>query len=436
MSVVKYPVLFIVTALVCCMFSTNAIANTENGIVDEEAFYDSDILSDIISDDINSHTPGTNADQAIAKEKAAALDSGISAKAAILVEALTGRVLYAKNEHTRLPIASTTKIMTTLLTLESGGMQETGLDEYFKIDENSIKVEGSSMGLLPGDSITKRGLAYGMLLASGNDSANAAAVKLAGSLPAFSEMMNRRSREIGMTNTNFVTPSGLDAPEHYSTAYDMALLGREAIKNPDFLSICQQKTASLEYGNPPYKRWLKNHNRMLREYTGCFGIKTGFTKKSGRCLVTAAERNGVRLVAVVLNAPGDWSDSKRLMDYGFSVVKLETIEVDVSDVEVNITGGLLPIIKVEPAQELKAPITERQKAELTRVVKLRQFYYAPVAAGDILGEVCYYLDGKNGKSRELIASAALLAKNSADRKITEIKLSLWEKLGGFFSRLF
>ena len=180
-------------------------------------------------------------------------------------------------------MASTTKIMTALLTLEQGG-----LDDYFQVDSDAIRVEGSSMGLQEGDSVSLRALAYGMLLASGNDGANAAAVRIAGSIPAFVERMNARAAEIGMADTRFATPSGLDDPGHYSTAYDMALLAREALQSPLFAEICAQSKAVVQYGNPPYNRWLTNHNRLLREYPGTIGVKTGFTKASGRCQIGRA----------------------------------------------------------------------------------------------------------------------------------------------------
>lgn len=158
------------------------------------------------------------------------------------------------------------------------------------------------MGLKEGDMVSLRALAVGMLLSSGNDAANAAAVKIAGSIDAFVMRMNARAKLIGMENTVFETPSGLDEGEHGSTAYDMALLAREALQNEDFLKICSSYNMSISYGNPPYKRSLTNHNRLLKLYENAIGVKTGFTKKAGRCLVSAAEKDGMRLIAVTLNA--------------------------------------------------------------------------------------------------------------------------------------
>ena len=146
------------------------------------------------------------------------------------------------------------------------------------------------MGLVEGDQVTLRILAYGMLLPSGNDAANTAAVRIGGTTEAFVEMMNQRAADLGLKNTHFVTPSGLDAEGHHSTARDMAFLARAALKNPDFLAICSSKNAQLEFGNPPFKRWLKNSNKMLQNYEGAIGVKTGFTDEAGRCLVSAAQR--------------------------------------------------------------------------------------------------------------------------------------------------
>ena len=394
--------ILILTFILTCQSGLVTVANE---IIDEENFYNSDIINQDEYIEINAND---------AKME-------FTSKAVVLMEAQTGKVLFKKDEHKQLPIASTTKIMTALLTLESGN-----IDEYFTVDDKAIMVEGSSMGLLKGDKVTKRGLAYGMMLASGNDGANAAAVKLSGSLPLFSDLMNKRAREIGMKNSNFITPSGLDAKTHYSSAYDMALLSKEAIKNPNFKEICSKITASIEYGNPPYKRWLKNHHRMLKEYEGCIGIKTGFTKKSGRCLVTAAERDGVTLIAVVLNAPNDWSETRRLFEYGFEKVKLEQTQIDVSDIQIKITGGKQSSTGVTLEKPLMIPIINNEKQKHENIITHRRFQYAPIAKGDIIGEINCEING------EIVATAALLANENVERNITEIKISLWEKIKNLF----
>lgn len=359
--------------------------------------------------------------------KAAAAQSGVSvsAKAAVLIEADTGRVLFAKNKDECLPMASTTKIMTALITLEAEN-----LDAPFVVDEKAIQVEGSSMGLQKGDTVTLRTLAYGMLLPSGNDAANAAAVRIAGSLEEFAVLMNARAEAIGMNNSHFVTPSGLDDEQHYTTAHDMAKLARVALQNTAFRDICSCSTAKVEFGNPPYERWLKNHNRLLQEYKGAIGVKTGFTKKSGRCLVSAAERDGVRLIAVTLNAPDDWQDHAKMFNYGFGNVTSRQFDVSYEDIQIDVVGGETDSVGVVP---LAMPMVNVEEADLSRItqqVLVEPFYYAPLQAGDAVGKILLFLDG------EEIGSCTLIAKDHVEQKITEIEFSFWEKIKMWFQNLF
>ena len=216
---------------------------------------------------------------------ASALD--VSAKGMVLMNADTGEILASKNAHLRLSMASTTKLMTALL------LAETGTPEKVVVTtKQMVTVEGSSMGLLEGDQVSYHALLAGMLLSSGNDAANTTAIAVAGSVDKFVQMMNDRAEQIGMTNTHFVTPSGLDDDEHYSTAYDMALLAVEALKNKYLAFAAASRTMTVSYGSPPYDRTLTNHNKLLGSYDGCIGLKTGFTKKSGRmpCVGCKAQR--------------------------------------------------------------------------------------------------------------------------------------------------
>lgn len=329
-------------------------------------------------------------------EKAAGLPE-ISAKAYVAEELLTGRILSAKNEEMRLPQASTTKIMTALIALE-----QPNLDLYFAVDSNAIKTEGTSMGLQEGDSVTLRTLAAGMLLSSGNDAANAAAVRISGSIDEFCEKMNERAREIGLLNTRFENPSGLPNENHYSTAADMAALARAALKNEHFAAICASQKMRVEYGNPPYARWLTNHNRMLTDYEGCIGVKTGFTKKAGRCLVSAAERDGKKIVCVTLNAPNDWQDHKNLLDFGFENVTLNKIEIDCSALSAATVGGFRNATAVEPLGETFAPI--QKGTPLETEIYMNRFYYAPVKKGDYIGEIRHLYNGNTIAVTVLVAS--------------------------------
>lgn len=306
----------------------------------------------------------------------------VSAQAAVLLCADTGEVLYSRNAHTRLPMASTTKIMTALLTLQAASPQR-----VVTVTADMVRVEGTSMGLLPGDRVTLYALACGMLLSSGNDAANTAAVALAGSTAAFAAQMNACARRIGMTDTHFVTPSGLDDETHYSTAYDMALLAVEALRDPVFRSICSARKLTVSYGDPPYPRTLCNHNRLLTMYDGCIGMKTGFTRKSGRCLVSAAQRDGVTLVAVTLHAPDDWNDHAALLDFGFSRVRCEPIE-DAGTLSVPVVGSDRDCVPAVYASQPCA-VTDSRTDSITKTVYLPPFLYAPVRQGDCVGRVEY-----------------------------------------------
>ncbi len=349
---------------------------------------------------------------------------GISASSAIVMAVQTGEVIYEHNAREKRSMASTTKIMTALLTLEKADLKK-----QITVTEKEVKVEGTSMGLLPDDKVTFEGLVYGMLLQSGNDAANVAAVKLGGSVENFIDMMNKRASEIGMYDTNFVTPSGLDDDEHYSTAYDMALLGCEAIKNADFRYICSQKKAVVCYGNPPYKRTLTNHNKMLSTYDGCIGLKTGFTKKSGRCLLTAAERNGVMLVAVTLNAPNDWNDHKILLDYGFSKVKNRELYSDTSSLKVSVVGGKKSSVGVVAESKKNYNMSENSQG-ITADVLLDCFVYAPVKKGDTVGKIVYYENSKQ------IAEVPIVAKSDVGLKRSAQKVGFWQKIIGFIKSIF
>lgn len=309
---------------------------------------------------------------------------------AILIACDTGAVFYEQDADKIAPMASTTKIMSTMLALESKN-----LDEIFVVDSNAIKVEGSSMGLREGDMVTLRDLCYGMMLPSGNDAANAAAVRVSGSIDKFVKKMNSKAKEIGMKNTHFCTPSGLDTAdpnEHHSTARDMAVLVKKAMENPDFCDICSQYSKQLCYGNPPYNRTLYNHNKLLKSYEGACGVKTGFTKKAGRCLVSAAQKDGVKLIAVVLKDYADWNDSKALFDYGFSKMSLVNLPNDFSDISLTAVGSQDEKFGVKSDVPPKTSITNDDINKVKITIKTDPFYYAPIKEGSNVGEAVYSID--------------------------------------------
>lgn len=345
-------------------------------------------------------------------------EPSVSAVSAVLINADTGGTIFEKNADEKRAVASTTKIMTALLTLESGQ-----LDRRFTVDSMAIRVEGTSMGLRKGDIVTRRALCYGMLLPSGNDASNAAAVNISGSLSAFAEKMNEKAAQLGMNDSHFITPSGLDAPEHYSTARDMAKLTRAALKNEDFRAICGLTSATLEFGNPPYSRKLYNSNKLLKQYEGCIGVKTGFTDNARRCLVSAAERDGVTLIAVTLNAPDDWSDHKKLFDYGFSMVNSQ--EISPESVSVDIVGGTVREVTAAPESSAVVGLTASEAGEIRTEYRVPAFVYAEVSAGDCMGYVEIYY------KEELLRSIPLLAERDCPREAAQ--QSLWERVRALFT---
>lgn len=356
----------------------------------------------------------------------AAGEPGVSAQSAILISGDDGTVLFEKNAHEQLAMASTTKIMTALLTLEEA---ECSGDPVIEITEEMVRVEGSSMGLQAGNRLTLTNLTSGMLLASGNDAANAAAVYLGGGQEGFAELMNARAGEIGMTETNFVTPSGLDDDMHYSTAYDMALLGREAMQNEEFARIAGSATLQVEFVEPEQKISYSNHNKLLHLYEGCIGIKTGFTKKAGRTLVSAARRDGTTLIAVTLNAPDDWDDHMAMFDYGFAKVKTVHMGSEALPEALPVAGSDKQEIMLRMGQQLSMTLPIEQAEGVESRVLLPRFLYAPVRAGEKVGRVQYLMGG------EEIYSVPIIASEEAEALVLP-ELTWWEKLVGWFEGLF
>lgn len=336
-----------------------------------------------------------------------------SAVSSILMNADTGEILFERNADEERAIASTTKIMTALLTLEAGQ-----LDRRFTVDSMAIRVEGTSMGLREGDIVTRRALCYGMLLPSGNDAANAAAVSVSGSMAAFADKMNEKAASLGMTHTHFVNPSGLDADGHYSTARDMAVLTRAALKNEEFRKICGLSSAAISFGNPPSRRTLYNSNKLLARYEGCIGVKPGFTDDARRCLVSAAERDGVTLIAVTLNAADDWNDHTRLLNYGFTEVTAQ--EITPESFELEVAGGTRETITLSPRGSVTLGLTEESRETVSFRYYVPQFVYGGIAEGEQLGTAEIYCNG------ELIERIALVAEEECPRAQAE---------KGFFERI-
>ena len=355
--------------------------------------------------------------------KANAVELSLSAKSAILINALTNEVVYEKNAYEKRGMASTTKIMTALLTIERGNLHKT----YVAKDED-VRIEGTSIGLKEGDRITLETLVQGMLLESGNDAANVSARVIGKSREKFVSLMNQKAKEIGMEDTKFKNPSGLTEEGHFSTAYDMALLGSFAIKNKQFRDICSQSSIRVSYGNPEYQRTFKNHNKLLNSVEGAFGIKTGFTKASGRCLVSAAERDGVTLIAVTLSAPDDWNDHKKLFEYGFEKVKIYEMGFDTEKIELDVVGSDNKKIGVKLKNKLTYTAIDEEMNPET-VVLCDKFLYSGVKKGDRVG--CVKVFSENGK---YLCESDLVSTENAPTNVMEKEneMSFFDKIKDFY----
>ncbi len=258
---------------------------------------------------------------AVFEEALAVQETGepqIDAAGAVLMDAATNKVLYARTAHERLPMASTTKIMTAILAIEYGD-----LEAAVAVPKEAYGTEGSSMYLRLNEEISLRDLLYGLMLLSGNDAAVTIAVHIGGSVAGFAEMMNKKAAAIGANNTHFVTPNGLHDDAHYTTAYDLALISAYAMRNPVFREIVSTTYYKTTTGE--IIRTFKNKNRILWEYEGGNGIKTGYTSAAGKCLVFSAERDGILLVGVVLKCPQMFDAAKTMLDYGFASFSQEKL---------------------------------------------------------------------------------------------------------------
>ena len=324
----------------------------------------------------------------------------LSAQCAILVDGESGRVLFEKNAHQERAIASITKLMTALVAVEYGG----ALEEQVTIRPEWTGIEGSSIYLKPGETVTMETLLYGLLLHSGNDAAVALAAHCAGSVDAFVDRMNERSAELGMEQSHFIDPNGLSDEGHYSTAYDMALLARACCENEIVAKIAA--TRSITLGT----RTFTNHNKLLWRYEGCTGMKTGYTKQAGRTLVSSAQRDGQTLIAVTLNAPSDWADHTALFDYGFEIYPRQILcRAGKNLCRLPVTRSMVPFVGVVTAQDVYYPLAaeETVRAEVT----LPEQATAPVQEGTVLGSLSFYL------GEQLIGQTDLLAKDSVRQEL-------------------
>lgn len=336
----------------------------------------------------------------------------LSADSAVLYLPETNTFLYEKNADVRLPMASTTKIMTALVAIENAQM-----DELIVVPKEAVGTEGSSAYLKGDELLTLKEMLYALLLQSANDVSVSLACHIGGSIEGFAAMMNDRAEEMGLVNTHFTNPHGLDDKDHYTTARELAIITSEAMKNPDFRDIVSTKRKS--FATEERSRTYVNHNKLLGLYDGAIGVKTGYTRKCGRCLVGAAERNGLSFITVTLNAPNDWSDHKRLLDLGYhSLEKIYFCESGDFDFTLPVLEGTKESVSITNS-ESKSLIVPKGEHAIEEYVKLCRYTIAPVNEGDILGEVIFALDG------EEVGRVPLIARESIDK----------QKQNGFFKKI-
>lgn len=320
----------------------------------------------------------------------------ISAKAAIVICADDGKAVFELNADDRMLIASTTKIMTAVVALES-----CGLDERVRIDSRSAGTEGSSMYLREGDVLTVEELLYGLMLCSGNDAASALAIHAAGSAEEFARLMNAKAKELGLEGTHFANPHGLDAEGHYSTAGDMARLAAYAMQNQDFARIVSTKSAVIQ------GREIQNHNRLLFEYPGCIGIKTGYTMAAGRTLVSCAQRGDTRFICVTLCDRDDWRDHEALYDWAFENYEYRKVIDSAVCYRVSAVNGGAPYVRAQAENDRGVLLEKGEEAELE--IELPPFVIAPVTNGEAAGVIRAVSGGETLCEVRLVYTQALPA---------------------------
>ncbi|MBQ7867054.1 MAG: D-alanyl-D-alanine carboxypeptidase [Clostridia bacterium] len=330
-----------------------------------------------------------------------------SAKSAILIEQTTGQVLLSHNAQQPLPMASTTKVMTALMALEYGR-----LDEMVTVSRNAYGVPGTSIYLDLGEQITLHDLLYGLMLASGNDAAVAIAEHIGGDVDTFCRMMTQRAAELGCRDTVFINPNGLPVQGHHTTAYDLALIAREAMSHELFRQVVSTQRASIPWQGRGYSRILNNKNRLLASYEGATGIKTGYTKAAGRCLVFGARRDGMEVLGVVLNCSNWFDEAARLMDTGFEKYEFFTAFSQGETVRVlPVVDGTQETVCIQAAQVLACPLPKGTVPVLA--IDLPDEVQAGLRCGETVGRVVLLAEGKEVCSVPLIAGETLARRDYA-----------------------
>ncbi len=348
----------------------------------------------------------------------------LTAKSAIVMETSTGKVLYSRNASEQRYPASTTKIITLITALEYGN-----LADNVTTSPEAATTEGSSLWLSSGEQLKLSDMLYGIMLVSGNDATVAVAEHIAGSVEGFAKLMTEKAHSIGAVNSNFVNTSGLPDERHYTTAYDLAKITAYGYKNQQFSQIVSTKHKVIPWPGKDHDRDLYNENRMLWLYDGANGVKTGYTDAAGRCLVSAANRNGVQIVAVVLDSERMWDDSIKLLDYGFAQLKQVPV-INKGDIlkTVKMQEGKTSTVKLLAANDILLPMADNERDKFTTIIEAPDKINAPIAAGQKIGTVkIMYNDIE-------VANTDLIADQSVERK--SFFGMLWGSVVGFMNFVF
>lgn len=363
-----------------------------------------------------------------AAEMDTASSPSLSAQSAVLIEAESGKVVWEKNAHLCLPMASTTKIMTALVALELASP-----DTVICVDGRAVGTEGSSVYLCEGESLTLEQLLYALMLESANDAAVAIAIGVSGSEEAFVDAMNAKATSLGLSDTHFANPHGLDAEGHYTTAYELGRIAQAALQNPLFKTIVSTRKTTIPHQNTDGVRLLVNHNKMLRQYDGCIGVKTGYTQKSGRCLVSAAERDGVTVIAVTINSPDDWKDHTKLLNYGFA--NYRRVELCPADFRLclPVVGGKesYTVLGVAESASVTVPVNS---PVIEQSVECSHHLYASVNAGDICGRMLFLCDTNGDGVKEIIKEIPLVAQFTVEKNT--VRQNVWQRFWQWLKGLF
>lgn len=344
----------------------------------------------------------------------------IEASSGILIDINSGRILCSKNINEKRAMASTTKIMTAIIALELGN-----LGDVVTASQNSARTEGSSIWLEPGEKLTLEELLYGLMLNSGNDAAVAIAEHIGGSVEGFTKLMNDKAKEIGAINTNFTNPHGLHDDKHYTTAYDLALITRYALLNTEFKRIVGTSRKTITWCGKEWDRQLFNRNKLLWQLEGADGVKTGYTKNAGRCLVASATRNGRQFLSVVLSSPSVFEESEKLLEYGFNnYINREIVKRENPIKTIEVKGGKVNHISIYPERDIKIPVKDNEENKTTIIIQTPDIIKAPLKKGQTIGTIKVMLENN------VVGISPLIVKEDVEQK------SLYKFINNIFLMLF